>query len=113
MGMDRKKHWPLDVLLAEDEPSDIDLFTMAVAERGVLKSLTVVRDGQEAIDYLAGRPPWDTEARVLPNGIILDINMPRRNGFEVLRWLKKRPALAAIPTIILSSSPLRSEERRV
>jgi CheY-like chemotaxis protein len=110
--MDRKKKWPLDILLAEDEASDVDLFTMALAERGELKSLTIVRDGQEAIEYLAGKPPWDKELRVLPNGIILDVNMPRRNGFEVLRWLKKRPEFAAIPAIVLSSSPLQQDVRR-
>ncbi len=110
--MDHKKRWPLDILLAEDEPSDIELFTTAVAERGELKSLTIVHDGQEAIDYLAGKSPWDTATRVLPNGIILDLNMPRRDGFEVLRWLKKRRELAAIPTIILSSSPLQQDVRR-
>ena len=110
--MYRKKQWPLDVLLVEDEPSDVELFTLAVAERGQLTSLTIVHDGQEAMDYLAGRPPWDKDIRIAPNGIILDLNMPRRDGFEVLRWLKKHPEFAPIPAIIFSSSPLQQDVRR-
>jgi CheY-like chemotaxis protein len=102
----------LDILLAEDESSDVELFTLALAERGELKSLTVVHDGQEVIDYLAGKGAWNKFNRVLPNGILLDLKMPRRDGFEVLQWLKKRAAFAAIPTIVLSNSPLQQDVRR-
>jgi CheY-like chemotaxis protein len=96
-------HWPLDVVLAEDTPSDIELYHLAVERIGTLSSLHVVNDGQEMIEFLCGKLP-DTGHWPRPNFLLLDLKMPRCDGFDVLRWLKGHPECAIIPTIIVSNS---------
>src|SRR5215831_2272199 len=104
--------WPLDLLLVEDDPNDIQLFKVAFGRCGKrARSLQVVRDGQEAIEYLCGNPPFTHEQYRSPNIIVTDLKMDGTNGFEFLRWLRSHPDYAMIPTIVLSGSYLDHDVR--
>lgn len=93
------------ILLAEDEETDVILFRFAMKAAGLVYALAVVRDGQEAIDYLAGDPPYSNrQTDPLPSLVILDLKMPRMTGFDVLSWLANQAHLQSIPAVVLSSS---------
>jgi CheY-like chemotaxis protein len=101
--------WELDILAAEDTPSDIELLQLALQRCGAVRSLRVVDDGQQLIDYLRGDPPFDQPARQAPNIILMDLKMPRMDGFEVLQWLRENPDCSVIPVVIMSASSLESD----
>jgi CheY-like chemotaxis protein len=101
--------WALDILAAEDTPSDIELLQMALARCGKVRSLTVVRDGSEVIGYLQGEPPFNDPKRQPPNIILMDLHMPRMSGLEVLQWLRQNPECSVIPVIIMSNSPFEED----
>ena len=93
---------PLNVLLVEDNPGDADLTreTLEAGER--LLDISVVVDGEQAMDFLLSRHPF---ARVpTPDLIVLDLNLPRMNGREVLAAIKTHDRLRIIPIVILTSS---------
>ena len=93
------------VLIAEDDPSDIFLLRRAFSVAGVPAALHFVRDGQEAIDYLGGESDYsDRESHPLPDLLLLDLKMPRMNGFDVLAWLRQQPGLKRLPVTVLTSS---------
>jgi CheY-like chemotaxis protein len=93
------------ILLAEDDENDVYFFQRAVREAKIDNELHVVRDGQEVIDYLSGKNGYaNRQAHPLPCLLILDLKMPRKNGLEVLQWLRTQSAMATIPVIIFSSS---------
>src|SRR6185436_18985237 len=93
------------VLVAEDDPSDAFLLQRAFAASGVPAVLHFVRDGQEAIDYLGGEANYaNREAHPLPDLLLLDLKMPRLNGFDVLAWLRQQPGLRRLPVTVLTSS---------
>lgn len=91
------------ILIAEDEEIDIILLKRALQSAGVKHPIRVVRDGQEALQYLAAVQNHDVDAPV-PVLFLLDINMPRCNGLEVLERLRESPLNRAIPIIVFSSS---------
>ena len=104
--------WQLDLLLLEDDPNDTQLFKVAFSRCGKqARSLQIVRDGQEAIDYLCGLPPFVHDGNPQPNIIMTDLKMDGMNGFEFLRWLRAQPEYAVIPTIVLSGSYLEHDVR--
>jgi two-component system response regulator len=98
------------ILLVEDNPADIKITQRALRESAVPVDLIVVRDGQEAVDYLLrqGQHAADTGWRS-PALILLDLNLPRLNGREVLQRIRATPALRAVPVIVLTTS-CRPEE---
>ena len=93
------------ILYAEDDENDAFFLRRAFKTAEMPCALTVVTDGQEAIDYCRARGAYaDRAAHPLPCLILLDLNMPIKSGIEVLEWIRREPSLAAIPVIILSSS---------
>ena len=99
------------VLVAEDEPTDALILRIAFEQAGISRSLVVVRDGEEAVNYLCGNPPYtDRSVHPLPAMILLDLKMPRMTGFDVLAWLASRPDFKHLPAVVFSSS---SEEQDV
>ena len=89
------------ILLVEDSPSDIRLIREALKETSALVEITVARDGVEATDYLR-KAENDQVAR--PDLVLLDLNLPRKNGLEVLAEVKASPNLKEIPVLIMTSS---------
>ncbi len=93
------------ILLAEDDENDIIMFRVAQSMAGVDYPVTVARDGRDAVDYLSGKDPYhNRQLHPLPALIILDIRMPRMNGFDVLKWISQADGLSQIPALVLSSS---------
>lgn len=101
------------VLAAEDEESDAVLLQLAFSRAGLSNLLVIVRDGQEAIDYLGRYLPFaGGDSDPLPSLLLLDLKMPRRTGFDVLTWLKDKPQFKDLPVVVLSSSSHESDIRR-
>jgi CheY-like chemotaxis protein len=91
------------ILLVEDNPADVEIARRALRETGSAVELIVVRDGQEALDYLLRRDRHPGAWRS-PDLILLDLNMPRLNGLEVLRQVRAHADLASVPVIVLTTS---------
>jgi CheY-like chemotaxis protein len=92
------------LLLAEDNPADVKILQRALSQAGARVDLVVVRDGQEALDYLLRQGPYANGSWRRPDLIVLDLNLPRMTGFEVLRLLRSSPDLALLPVVVLSTS---------
>ena len=93
------------ILLAEDDPDDVLLTQIALKKARLANPLQVVRDGEEAIQYLMGQGRFaDRERYPLPILLLLDLNMPKLNGFQVLEWLRKSPELSALPVAVMTST---------
>jgi CheY-like chemotaxis protein len=93
------------ILLAEDDENDVFLLQLAFQKAAVSHPLIVARDGQEAVDYLKGESPYGDRARYpAPALLLLDLKMPRMDGFEVLAWLDQQPELKGVPVVVLTSS---------
>jgi CheY-like chemotaxis protein len=93
------------ILLAEDEDTDALLMLRAFRKACIVNPLLRVKDGDEAISYLAGEGIYaDRNAYPLPVLLLLDLKMPRRNGFDVLTWIREQPNLQRIPVTVLTSS---------
>jgi two-component system response regulator len=100
---------PIEIVLVEDDPSDVKLALHAFAKHNLVNRVVVARDGEEALEclfrtrryaHLQGTPP--------PRLVLLDLKLPLVDGLEVLRRLKADPATRAVPVVVLTSS---SEER--
>eukprot|EP01034_Spumella_vulgaris_P012967 gene12967-16522_t len=96
---------PTGLLLVEDNPQDLELMLRALTKANLGRELQVARDGEEALDYLfsegtqANRP-----GRGLPKLILLDLKLPKVDGFDVLRRVKSDPRTHRVPIVVLSSS---------
>jgi len=90
------------ILLVEDNPMDVDLTRRAFSKRHLINALEVARDGEEALDWIAR---WDAGAPQ-PSVILLDLNLPKVSGLEVLRALKAHAIYKTIPVIVLTTSKL-------
>ncbi|MDB6025900.1 MAG: response regulator with CheY-like receiver domain and winged-helix DNA-binding domain [Verrucomicrobiales bacterium] len=98
------------VLLAEDEENDVYMMQRAVSKMDFPVSLHVAKDGAVAIQYLSGEGKYaDRALYPLPTLILLDIKMPRKNGFDVLEWLKSDGSFTNVPVVMISSSNVRSD----
>jgi chemotaxis family two-component system response regulator Rcp1 len=93
---------PIEILLVEDSPDDAALTIDALHDGRVQNRITVVEDGVEAMAYLRRQGPY--AAAVLPDLILLDLNLPRKNGREVLAEVKQDPELRRIPVVVMTSS---------
>ena len=98
------------ILLVEDNPDDELLTLRAFKKNNILNRVVVARDGAEAIDFLLCKGAHvDRDPDDLPEIILLDLKLPKMNGFEVLRHLKKDPEFKSIPVVMLTTSA-REEE---
>lgn len=99
----------VEILLVEDNPADIELTLLALQAHKLANRICVVRDGEEALDFLfcrgvhAARKPYEA-----PRLVLLDLKLPKVNGLEVLKEIKHDPHLRSIPVVVLTSS---KEER--
>jgi CheY-like chemotaxis protein len=93
---------PVEILLAEDNPGDVKLTEKALERGQVLNNLNVVNDGVEAMAYL--RQEGEYESATRPDLLLLDLNMPRKDGQAVLREMKSDEMLRRIPVVVLTSS---------
>lgn len=92
------------ILIAEDDPKDVELIMEALAENNLAYQVIVVNDGVEAIDYLYRKGKYEPRKPGKPAVVLLDIKMPRMDGLEVLKNIKKDDALKSIPVIMFTSS---------
>ncbi|MFA6598269.1 MAG: response regulator [Ignavibacteriaceae bacterium] len=92
------------ILLAEDNPNDVELTLEAMKENNLANQIIVVNDGVEAIEYLRCEGNYKERKGGNPAVILLDIKMPRLDGIEVLRIIRSDPKLKTLPVVILTSS---------
>jgi CheY-like chemotaxis protein len=92
------------ILLAEDDPNDVELTLMALRERHLANDVDVVGNGAQALDYLFRRGDFANRPTGHPAVVLLDIKMPKVDGLEVLRQVRSEPSLRNIPVVILTSS---------
>ena len=95
---------PIEVLLVEDDPGDVLMTREAFEEHRIGNRLNVVPDGVEALAYLRREEPYPDAVR--PDLILLDLNLPRRDGREVLQEIKNDDSLRHIPVVVLTTSQL-------
>src|SRR5882672_6253573 len=93
---------PIHILLVEDNEGDILLTKEALEDAKLVNKLTVVRDGRQAVDLLINQK--NSKIDQMPDLILLDINLPRKNGHEVLKYIKEDDRLRHIPVIMLTTS---------
>ena len=101
--MNQTTEWrPIEILLIEDNPGDVDLTKEALADAKVRNRLHVVDDGAKAIDFLFKKGAYADAPR--PDIILLDLNLPKKDGRQVLAEVKAEPRLTDIPVVILTTS---------
>ncbi|MFI2113397.1 response regulator [Streptomyces rubiginosohelvolus] len=93
---------PIEVLLVEDDPGDELMTREAFEDNKIRNTLHVVRDGQEALDFLYRRGEYTEAPR--PDLVLLDLNLPKYDGRQVLEQIKSDPALSLIPVVVLTTS---------
>ena len=101
------------ILLVEDNPDDVLLIKRAFKKAGLGHSLQVATHGEEAVDYLAGGGGFaDRDKHPFPALVLLDLQLPRRSGHEVLAWLRDQEDLRRLPVVVLTSSREPSDINR-
>ncbi len=93
---------PIDILLVEDNPGDVYIIRTSLSESKVTYNFHHAIDGEEAMAFLRREGKYTNSPR--PHLILLDLNLPKKHGFEVLKEIKTDPELKAIPVVILTSS---------
>jgi CheY-like chemotaxis protein len=97
---------PIEALMVEDDPEDVELTIESMGRAKIVANITVVEDGEKAMDYLRRKGRYADAAR--PDVILLDLNLPRKDGRDVLKEIKADPALKSVPVVVLTTS--RAEE---
>jgi CheY-like chemotaxis protein len=92
------------ILLAEDNPKDVELTLEALSEHNFANQVTVVKDGVEAMEYLRCEGKYKLRTQGNPAVVLLDIKMPRMDGIEVLKAVRNDPTLKMLPIVMLTSS---------
>ena len=93
------------ILLVEDSPDDALLIQRAFRKANLANPVQLAQDGEQAVAYLSGAPPFEDRARFpLPVFMLLDLKLPRRSGLEVLEWLRQRSDIKRLPVVVLTSS---------
>src|SRR5687767_4767420 len=103
----------MTVVIAEDNDDDITLRERALEAIACRHEVRIVRNGQELLEYLQGKGQYeDRDKFPFPEVLLIDLNMPRVSGMEVLQWLKTHPECSVLPTIVFSSSNMDSDIKR-
>ncbi len=102
-----KKKRQIEILLVEDNPGDIRLLKEALKEGKIIKNLNIVNDGEEALNYLHKQGRFLNSSS--PDLILLDLNLPKKDGRELLKEIKQDDLLKKIPVIILTSSTVEKD----
>jgi CheY-like chemotaxis protein len=101
------------ILVADDDQNDVFFIRRAFQKSGLSHPVMHVIDGQEAIDYLRGEAAFADRGRYpLPALLVLDLKMPKVDGFDVLAWVKARPEFKELPVVVLSSSSREDDIQR-
>lgn len=103
----KKMHQPIDILLVEDNPGDVRLTREAMKEAKLGNELHVVADGVEAMAFLRRQGAYRNAVR--PDLVLLDLNLPLKNGREVLAEIKNDPKLRRIPVVVLTTSEAEAD----
>ncbi len=99
------KDRPIEILLVEDNPNDVELALHALKKNNIANRIEVVRDGAEALEFLFATGAYaDRQNAENPRVILLDLKLPKVDGLEVLRQIKADPRTRAIPVVVLTSS---------
>lgn len=93
---------PIEILLAEDNPGDVRLTEKALDHGNIINNLHVVKNGVEALQFLRQEGEFSDKPR--PDLVLLDLNMPKKDGREVMEEMKGDPSLRRIPVVVLTSS---------
>ena len=101
---------PVELLLVEDNPGDVRLTQEALKESSMNVNLNVAKDGVEALDFLYHKGPFGDAPR--PDLILLDLNLPRKSGREVLSEIKSDPKLKRIPVLVMTTSRAEQDIQR-
>jgi chemotaxis family two-component system response regulator Rcp1 len=101
---------PAELLLVEDNPGDVRLTMEALKEAKVINNLSVVRDGEEAMEVLRQQGKYANAPR--PDLVLLDLNLPKKGGLEVLAEIKQDPELKQIPVVVLTTSQAEQDVLR-
>lgn len=105
--------WRKAILIVEDSQEDSEILKRAFKKTGANIPLRFVSDGQQAMDYLSGEGPYaDRTANPLPRLMLLDLKLPKLDGFDVLGWLQTQPKLKLLPVTVLTSSNLDKDVDR-
>ncbi len=100
-------HSTIEILLVEDNPMDVDLTRETLAYAKIRNRLHVVNDGEKALAFLRREEPYQDAVR--PDVVLLDLNLPRKDGREVLATIKADPELRTIPVVVLTSSSAETD----
>src|SRR6478752_3793240 len=100
----------MQILIVDDNEDDIDLARRALREIGITHEVFVCSDGEDALDYLFARGKHEGRASTeQPRLVLLDLNLPKINGLEVLKEIRAHPPLATLPVVMLTSSSRRND----
>ena len=98
------------ILLVDDNPDDVEITLMAFRKCNIANEVVVVHDGQEALDYLHGTGAWEgRNCLAMPNIILLDLNLPKVAGLQVLRRIRADAKTKLLPVVILTTSTEESD----
>ena len=111
MKADKQRTDSFTILLAEDDPDDRFMIAQAFAESYLSGTLLTVDDGEELLDYLLHRARYaEATSSPRPSCILLDLNMPRKDGREALLEIRQNPGLRDLPVVVLTTSDLQSDK---
>ncbi len=103
---------PVVILMADDDDDDFLLTQKALKQSKLLNTLVRVKDGEELIDYLMGRGEYENVETLRPGIILLDLNMPRKDGREALKEIKEHEELRNIPVVVFTTSKAEEDVYR-